>query len=85
MKGARNVSGANEPKRNIDLAEPRGAFVGDAASHDIAGTPPRWSKGKTRVSGKGFMAEGKSAATSISAARKPTYWRRGGFVSGRKK
>lgn len=77
----RGRTGDKEPRTNIDQAEPLGAFVGTEAHKDISGTPPRWSKGKTRVSSGGFMAEGESAATSNKAARVPTHWRRGGFVS----
>lgn len=76
----RGRKGDNEPRTNIDQAEPLGAFVGDEAEVPRAGVPPRWSKGKTRVSSGGFMAEGESQATSVKAARVPTHWRRGGFV-----
>lgn len=77
MRGRR---GNSEPRTNVDQAEPLGAFVGDEAEVPRSGTPPRWSKGKTRVSSKGFMAEGESQATSVKAARVPTHWRRGGYV-----
>jgi hypothetical protein len=78
MKGR----GGTTPKStNIDQNEPKGAFVGSESVTDIAGTPPRWSKGSRRVKPSSFMAEGNSAATSLKAARTPTHWRRGGFVS----
>lgn len=69
-------------KTNIDLGEPKGAFVG-AGSSDLSGTPKRKSDGgKHRVKNPpNFHASGDSTATSISAARKPTHWRRGGFVN----
>lgn len=66
---------------NIQLAEPTGAFVGTEPPGDDPTAVPRWSKGKKRVSGGDFHASGESAATSVKAARTPTHWRRGGFVT----
>lgn len=69
-------------KTNIDLSEPKGAFVGTESPGNDSTSVPRWSKGKKRVSGGGnFHASGDSAATSLKAARTPTHWRRGGFVT----
>lgn len=68
-------------KVNIDQNEPVGAFVGTARPEDDKTTVPRVSKGKTRISGDNFHASGNSAATSVKAARTPTHWRRGGFVT----
>lgn len=68
-------------KVNVQLSEPEGAFVGtEHPGPDPTGVP-RWSKGKKRVSGENFHANGDSAATSVKAARTPTHWRRGGFVT----
>jgi hypothetical protein len=71
-----------DTKVNVQLGEPKGAFVGTERPTDGgAGAVPRVSKGKTRVSGDGFHASGTSAATSRKSAGAPTHWRRGGFVT----
>jgi hypothetical protein len=78
MKGR---GGERASKTDVDIGEPKGAFVGFESGEHIGGTPPSKTRARTRVTSDTFHASGESQATSISAARKPSHWRRGGFVS----
>ena len=53
-------------------------YIGEKPDKLSGGTPPK----KTR-SGlpPGYLKGGSPDATSLKAASKPTYWRRGGFVT----
>lgn len=57
-------------------------YIGEEPDPSPGPAAPRWPKGPKRVKGESYMAaKGESDATSLQAARKPTYWRRGGFVT----
>jgi hypothetical protein len=56
-------------------------YIGEKPDRLKSSPPPKKSREPKYVKPKSYLSGGESEATSLKAARNPTHWRRGGFVT----
>jgi hypothetical protein len=56
-------------------------YIGEKPDRLPSSTPPKKSREPKYYSPGSYLKGGESDATSLKAARNPTHWRRGGFVT----